>query len=61
MKIPLIYAIKFWIKNSMLSTATGAVVGMLIWFGILGAIPSAIIGFIAKTAGSSFLTESNEE
>lgn len=31
----------------MLSTATGAVVGMFIGFGILGAIPGAIIGLIA--------------
>jgi hypothetical protein len=47
MNIPLAYKLKFWIKNTMLSTATGAVVGMLIGFGILGAIPGAIIGLIA--------------
>lgn len=46
MDIPLVYTFKFWIKNSFLSTATGAVVGMLIGFGILGAIPGAIIGLI---------------
>ena len=47
MNIPFTYMIKFWIKNTLLSTGTGTVVGMLFGFGILGAIPGAIIGLIA--------------